>query len=90
MFSNKDRKLYFFICLSLLILTTVFYFGSKYLFSYSDTKTHPKITEKAIEIYNSQFGGRITDQQKEWIIKGSINEDIFPRYLNHFYDPAAL
>ncbi|MFH1255109.1 MAG: hypothetical protein V1667_01395, partial [bacterium] len=58
-------------------------------FGYDNFTTHPLLSESAAVVYNKRADVKLTDQQKEWIIKGSINEDADPRYMNHFYDPTT-
>lgn len=55
--------------------------------SYSEKTTHPALTSEVVDFYNLFFDQKITSDEKEWVIRGSIDEDAFPRYLNHFYDP---
>ena len=74
----------------LLILFLIFgiLFFSNQVFAYDAKTTHPALTQEIIEFYNLNFPDKkITDQQKEWIIEGSILEDTPPRWINHFYDP---
>lgn len=56
--------------------------------SYSDKTTHPDLTREVIDFYELSGGKKLTDEQKQWIIQGSIDEDMAPRWLNHFYDPV--
>lgn len=67
-----------------LISDFLFYQNSK---AYSDKTTHPDLTREIIDFYELSGGKKLTDEQKQWIIQGSINEDAAPRWLNHFYDP---
>ncbi|MEK7578105.1 MAG: hypothetical protein AAB456_00055 [Patescibacteria group bacterium] len=54
-----------------------------------DTKTtHPDLTREIVSFYELSTGKKFTDEQKQWIIQGSIDEDFAPRWLNHFYDPV--
>lgn len=42
-----------------------------------------------IDLYNLSFHGRpISAEEKQWIIQGSSDEDSWPRWVNHFYDPV--
>jgi len=59
------------------------------VFGYNNLITHPLLSESAAVIYNQRASLKLTDQQKSWIIKGSIDEDNDPRYLNHFYNPVT-
>jgi len=59
------------------------------VFSYNNLLTHPLLSESAAGIYNQQANNKLTASQISWIIKGSTDEDIDPRYLNHFYNPLT-
>lgn len=78
----KKITKFLFIALILLIFTTA-------VFCYDNFIIHPKLSRGAIEIYNNQTNNKLTKQQQEWIIYGSIAEDADPRYLNHYYDPIT-
>jgi len=67
-----------------LIFGFLFYQNIK---AYSDTTTHPDLTREIIDFYELSGGRKFTDEQKQWVIQGSIDEDAAPRWLNHFYDP---
>ncbi|MBI2635336.1 MAG: lamin tail domain-containing protein [Parcubacteria group bacterium] len=54
--------------------------------AYSDTTTHPDLTREVITFYELSTGKKFTEEQKQWVIQGSIDEDRAPRWLNHFYD----
>ena len=56
--------------------------------AYSDTTTHPDLTREIITFYELSTGKKFTDEQKQWVISGSIEEDKAPRWINHFYDPV--
>lgn len=72
----------FFIFVFLLVLPSI-------SFAYEPTQTHAGLTEQVVEFYNLQFGNKITDAQKELMIKGAMEEDApATRALNHFYDPV--
>lgn len=75
--------------LSLIFVSFCAMFFAFQIFSYNDVVTHSALTEKAIEIFNNNLGGKISEQQKSWIKIGSINEDTYPRYFNHFYNPET-
>ncbi|MDO8676911.1 MAG: lamin tail domain-containing protein [Candidatus Azambacteria bacterium] len=55
--------------------------------AYSDTTTHPDLTREIITFYELSTGKKFTDEQKQLIVQGSIDEDKAPRWINHFYDP---
>ncbi|MBI2446205.1 MAG: lamin tail domain-containing protein [Parcubacteria group bacterium] len=56
--------------------------------AYSDTTTHPDLSREIISFYELSTGKKFTDEQKQWIIQGSKDEDKAPRWINHFYDPV--
>lgn len=72
----------------LFLVLSLFLFAAQIL-GYDTYVIHPKLTEAAVGIYNKQAASKLSDEQKSWIITGSINEDTFPRYSNHFYNPAT-
>ncbi len=58
--------------------------------AYNDQTTHPALTDEIVDFYNLVFSNNpLTSEEKEWIITGSINEDVIPRMMNHFYDPVT-
>ncbi len=57
-------------------------------FAYDSKTTHPDLTREIITFYELSTGKKLTDEQKQWIIQGSIDEDLAPRWVNHFYDPV--
>lgn len=59
------------------------------LFSYDENTTHPGLTSEIVEFYNASFPKRaISAEEKKWIVQGSMDEDTWPRWINHFYDPV--
>src|SRR3989338_8814486 len=68
-----------------LIFGFLFYQNIK---AYSDTTTHPDLTREIIDFYELSGGRKFTEEQKQCVIQGSIDEDAAPRWLNHFYDPV--
>ncbi|MCK4744863.1 hypothetical protein KAS41_02265, partial [Candidatus Parcubacteria bacterium] len=72
-----------------LFLLLFFLFSAGFVLCYDHLIIHPKLTNSAAEIYNSQAGEKLTEEQIGWIIKGSIEEDNDPRYVNHFYNPKT-
>lgn len=65
----------------------VFIFSFNHSFAYEADSTHKDLTKKIVEIYNKYNEVKITDEQANWIIQGTVEEDIVPRWINHFYDP---
>jgi hypothetical protein len=58
------------------------------LLSYDDKTTHPALTEEMVELFNKAYPHRaLTPEEKELVVQGSIDEDTWPRWINHFYDP---
>ncbi|MDP2638833.1 MAG: lamin tail domain-containing protein, partial [Candidatus Azambacteria bacterium] len=50
--------------------------------------THQELTREIIKVYNQSAEIKISQEQADWIIDGSIKEDTPPRWINHFYDPV--
>jgi len=80
MITRRSVKLFF------TIMSLFFAFK---VFSYDNRVIHPELTQAATAIYNQQSSQKLTQEQINWIVKGSIDEDADPRYLNHFYDPTT-
>ncbi|MCR4322552.1 MAG: right-handed parallel beta-helix repeat-containing protein [Candidatus Azambacteria bacterium] len=59
------------------------------VFGYDNLITHPQISAAATNIYQNYTGKTLSQEQITWIILGSVDEDAFPRYLNHYYDPTT-
>ena len=57
------------------------------LFSYSfDTEyAHPILTEEIVKYYNHFAKRKITEEELNLIKQGSVLEDTWPRWVNHFY-----
>ncbi|MBI2062801.1 MAG: PQQ-binding-like beta-propeller repeat protein [Candidatus Yanofskybacteria bacterium] len=56
--------------------------------SYDQQNTHPALTDEAVDFYNLNFPTNLlSNEDKRLLIKGAIEEDTPPRWLNHFYDP---
>gem|GEM_PF-1168564 len=70
-----------------LILASVFLWLTPKALAYSPATTHPDLTREIISFYELSTGKKITDEQKQWVIQGSMDEDKAPRWINHFYDP---
>ncbi len=78
-----------FLLLSIVLLAGSLLLG-RTVSAYSDTTTHPAITDQIVDLYNQSYpNDKITPEEKEWIIQGSILEDTPPRWINHFYDPVS-
>jgi len=57
------------------------------VFAFNNTITHPALTENIAKIYNANFERKLSSQEINWIKLGSIEEDKFPRPVNHFFEP---
>lgn len=77
------KGLLFIVAMSLVVLFVDSVFG------YDNLNTHPQLTEAAIKMRQEQSKKILLPEQMDWIIKGSIEEDNNPRYLNHYYDPSV-
>lgn len=75
------------VAVTLFITVTAFLYSYHNSLSYDDQTTHPAITDEIVDFYNLSFGDKLTPEEKEWIVQGSIDEDTPPRWINHFYDP---
>ena len=82
------KRIFFITVTSSLIVGGLFIFP-QYGKGYNDKTTHPALTDEIVDFYNLSFTNKLTDEEKEWIVEGSINEDIPPRWINHFYDPTT-
>ncbi|MEK7087453.1 MAG: hypothetical protein AAB958_02000, partial [Patescibacteria group bacterium] len=76
-----------------IITITTLTIGSLFLFfqnsdGYDDKTTHPGLTDEIVDFYNLSFDDELTNEEKEWIVQGSIDEDEAPRWINHFFDPT--
>ena len=62
---------------------------SNSVFAYNQDKTHPALTDEIVDFYNLNFpANKLTEQEKQWLILGAIEEDIGERPIFHFYDPV--
>src|SRR3989344_4955978 len=55
--------------------------------AYNQEYTHPALTDGIVDFYNLNFPQQLNNQDKTWLIKGSMDEDQGMRPMNHFYDP---
>lgn len=56
--------------------------------AYDDRTTHPALTDEIVDFYNLLLPELpISAEEREWIVEGSILEDVPPRWINHFHDP---
>src|SRR3989344_977128 len=62
---------------------------SNSVFAYNQDKTHPALTDEIVDFYNLNFPDKkLTNQEKQWLIQGAIEEDSGERPIFHFYDPV--
>jgi len=64
----------------------VFSFNSS--FAFWSNPTHQELTREIIKVYNQNSEIKISQEQADWIIDGSVKEDTPPRWINHFFDPV--
>jgi len=80
--------------LILTIIISSFLFTSNYLFAYDEIIVHPSLTSEMAKLYNLNYGEKLTDQEIEWMKKGSKDEDdrqgLLIRSGNHFYNPLGI
>lgn len=74
--------------MSIIPLVMAGLFLSQDIFAFDDLTTHPALTDEVIDFYNLFTEEKIIDEDKETIIQGAQDEDIPPRWINHFYDPT--
>jgi len=71
-----------------ILIFIIFILPFNFILAYSDTTTHPALTDEIIDLFNHYYPDlKISDQEKALIKKGSTDEDIAPRWMQHFYDP---
>ncbi|MDI6717483.1 MAG: hypothetical protein QMD86_00295 [Patescibacteria group bacterium] len=80
----KINKLKFF---TVSITLFFFVFSFSFALAYEPIPTHRDLTKKIIEVYNKYYEPKISEQEAQWIMDGTVKEDIIPRWINHFYDP---
>jgi len=82
----ENRKL---VKLIVYLIGLIIFIVPIFVFGYSDTTTHPALTDEVVDLFNSEYQNlRISDADKEFIKKGSVEEDIPPRWMQHFFDPV--
>ncbi len=65
----------------------LFILSFSFSFAYEPIPTHRDLTQKIVEIYNRYYSPKISQEQIQWMLDGSVKEDTPPRWINHFYDP---
>lgn len=62
--------------------------GSTPVLAYDQNNTHPALTDEIVDFYNINFPDKkLNNEEKQWLIQGSKDEDSGERPLFHFYDP---
>ena len=57
--------------------------------AYDDRTTHPALTSEMVTLYNRLYvDKKVSDAERALMLRGSTEEDITPRPLNHLYDPV--
>ncbi|MEK7182518.1 MAG: hypothetical protein AAB679_02070, partial [Patescibacteria group bacterium] len=78
----ENRK---FVILIIVFLINLVFTNDAYSYG---VETHKAITKETIEFYNELNNKKISDEDKEKILVGSVDEDKpFTRSFFHFYDP---
>jgi len=58
-------------------------------FAYVPETTHAGLSEVMVDYFNElNPGSPLTDEERGWIVEGTVLEDIPPRWMNHLYDPV--
>ncbi|MFA5870332.1 MAG: PKD domain-containing protein [Candidatus Paceibacterota bacterium] len=74
---------------TLFVFLGIFLCSVPSVFAYDDDTTHPALTQEILRFYNlTHPDTKISESDQKLIIEGSKNEDITPRWVNHFYDPV--
>ena len=74
---------------SLIFLTLVsFLFLPLFVSAYKPETTHKGLTNDIIKLYEYNYSSKFTEEEKNSIEKGAVDEDNGTRALNHFYDPV--
>lgn len=83
----ENRGIVKIICFLFSFLMTVAIAPS--LFAYSDKTTHPALTDEIVDFFNINHPDLVLNsEEKEAVIRGSVQEDAFGRWMRHFYDPV--
>lgn len=88
---NSFKIKYF---IRLMIISSIIFFPDN-LFAYDETIVHPSLTSEMAKLYNLGYDDKLTDQETEWMKKGSTDEDKIwggikiIRSANHFYNPLG-
>ncbi len=70
--------------LIILIIVLILNYSNNDSFAYDDKTTHPGLTDEIADFYNLSFNDKLTSEEKEWIVQGSIDEDTPSRWINFY------
>lgn len=74
---------------TLFVFLGIFLCSTFSVLAYDDNTTHPALTQEILRFYNlTHPDQKLSQNDEQLIIEGSMNEDITPRWVNHFYDPV--
>ena len=82
--NRKSIQLLACFCLS---IATFFSFSG--VEAYEATNTHSFLTKEIVKLYNQIYSKNISESDANQIVLGSQQEDLDPRWINHFYDPLS-
>ncbi len=86
---KKRRSIIYKLVLGGALIGSAFFISSNLTQSYDSVNTHPALTSEVVKFYNLNFPGKaLSENDRNWLIKGATDEDTPPRWLNHFYDPV--
>jgi hypothetical protein len=72
--------------LKTLVLLVLVLAPQAYVHAYA-VETHKQLSANILREYTRLTGTAFTSSEKDCILQGSQEEDIDPRYINHFFDP---
>jgi len=72
-----------------LIIIMISFLIPKNVLAYNSQSGHPALTYEIAQFYNDNFDRKLTEEQINWLMNGSIAEDTPPRWVNHFYNPET-
>jgi len=84
---SQFKKLIIFLILGVVILGSARFISR--VFSYDTNVAHPFLTEAITNLYNKNFDPKLSNEQVNWLKRGSIEEDTPLRWMNHFYEPNS-
>ncbi|MEK7147100.1 MAG: hypothetical protein AAB772_02485, partial [Patescibacteria group bacterium] len=80
---NKRLRLFI---IGINLILGFFYFQDAFAYG---VETHAGLTKEIFQFYNKHSSvNKIPDSFKDYLIEGSRQEDMPPRWMNHYYDPV--